>query len=141
MTLPSGISTFFSSTLPQWWSPSGFLKATPPATWPLKWEYVGLIGICLLVGIVTAFLKIRPSLKSRILSFAWTNALLGALLFFFRDQRIPYLGADVLRLLQEIGIVFWINSIVWFARNGLQAEKVAEQVALRKEKYLPKAKK
>lgn len=133
----SQIQVFFSETLPHWWSPSGLIQIKPAAIWLLRWEYVGLIGLCLLVAIVTLFLKIRPSLRSRIQNFAWSNVAIGLVLYFFRDQRVPYLGMDLLRFLQELGMVFWINGIVLFARKGMQKEVLAEQVQSRREKYLP----
>lgn len=99
---------------------------------------MSLVALCFIGGVLSIFLKIRPSLKARLQSFFWWNTFLGVLLYFFRDQRVPYLGMDLLRLIQEIGIVFWINSIVLFSRTGLKKELIADQVKARKEKYLPK---
>lgn len=134
----SQLSVFFRSTLPDWWSPKGLIQVSPDAAWHFRWIYVGLIVACLLVGIISAFLKIRPSLKARIQTFAWTNGFLGIILYFLRDQRIPYVGMDLLRFLQEVGMVFWINSIVLFSKKGMRQELVAEQVQARREKYLPR---
>lgn len=133
----SQLHAFFTETLPSWWSPSGLIQVNPGPVWHFRWEYVGLIALCLVVALVSIFLKIRPSLKARIQAFAWTNVIIGVLLYFFRDQQIPYIGMDLLRFLQELGMVFWINGIVHFSRSKMKVEVVAEQVQARREKYLP----
>jgi hypothetical protein len=132
------MSNFFTETLPKYWSPSGLIQATPPATWAFRWEYAALTLICLLIAVVSIFLKIRPSVKARIQALAWTNGLIGILLYFCRDQRIPYIGMDLLRFIQEVTLIFWINSIVLFARKAIPQEILSEQVQARREKYLPK---
>jgi hypothetical protein len=141
MTFPEPLTTFWSQHVTPWWNPSGYLVAVPPADWPLKWAYVGFTLLCLIVGIAFLFLKrqFRPSLRYRILNFAWTNAILGIVLFFLRDQQIPYLGSDLLRLVQIIGAVFWINSLAWFVRTSYKQEQYTEAVMARREKYLPTA--
>ncbi len=129
---------FFADTLPRWWSPTGLIQVNPSNAWAFRWVYVGLIAVLLLTGIATLFLKIRPSIKSRIQSLCWTNVFIGIVLYFFRDQRIPYLGMDLIRFIQEITLIFWINSIVLFSRTGLQKELVLEKVQERRNKYLPR---
>lgn len=104
------------------------------------WGYVGFIGLCWLVGIGGNFLPIHRSLKSRILSLAWTNAILGIFLFFFRFEGIPLLGMDIWRLLQEILTVVWIISIIRYSRTHLKHELMSEKVTSYRQKFLPKAK-
>ena len=118
----------------------GLFATNPGMEWKFRWIYVGLIGLMLLVGIVVAFLKIHPELKRRISNLAWTNVFLGVVLYFVRDQRIPVLGMDLWRFMQEIGIVVWVNAIAWYARTGLRNQNVREAARQRFEKYLPKAK-
>lgn len=132
------IRLFFGETLPSWWTPTGLLQVVPADQWSLKWWYVGFVGACFVLAIVTAFLRIRPSLKNRLQSLFWTNVILGLLLYFFRVQQIPYLGMDLLRFLQELGFIFWLNSVIWFSRTKLPSESIAEKVAARRDKYLPK---
>jgi hypothetical protein len=132
------IKNFFGETLPRWWSPQGLIETTPPETWVFRWVYVGLLAVLLVIAIVTLFLKIRPSLKARIQALCWTNIFLGAFLYFCRDQRIPILGMDILRFIQEVALIFWVNSIVIFARTKLQDELLMEKIVSRKSKYLPK---
>jgi hypothetical protein len=134
----SALQTFWNETLLAWWSPSGYFIATPAASWPFRWVYAGIVIALLVAGIVLLFLRIRPILKGKLLSFFWTNALIGLVLYFFRDQRIPFLGMDIWRLLHEIGMIVWINNIIWYSRTGLQKVKLHEKVAERREKYLPK---
>ncbi|HSI20183.1 MAG TPA: hypothetical protein VLA04_00520 [Verrucomicrobiae bacterium] len=132
------LRTFFADTLPKWWSPNGLIQVSPGRAWEFRWVYVALIALLFVAGIATLFLKIRPSVKSRIQSLCWTNVFIGIVLYFFRDQRIPYLGMDLIRFIHEICLIFWINSIVYFARTGLQQELVLEKIQERRNKYLPK---
>lgn len=113
--------------------------ATPQPVWDWRWIYVGLIGLCFLTGIAVHFTKLRPAIKSRVNSLAWTNVCIGLVLYFARDQRLPYLGMNFLRFLQEVGLIVWINAIIWFARTHIPKEKLAEAVEARRTKYLPKA--
>jgi len=128
--------TSISKSLSQWLL--NLISIVPPATWAWRWFYVGVIGAFLVGGIVIIFLKIRPTVKARISNLCWTNVVLGLLLYFFRDQRVPYVGMDIFRFFQEIGMVIWINTIIWYARNQIPKEKLAEAVTERRTKYLPK---
>jgi hypothetical protein len=130
-------SSFVTDTVGAWWSPVGLIQVVPGDEWKFRWVYVALIAVCFLVALVVTFLKIRLSLKSRIQVFGWTNVFIGVILYFCRDQHIPYLGMDLLRFLQELGMVFWINGLILFSKKGLKAELLAEQVQARKAKYLP----
>jgi hypothetical protein len=134
------LQQFFGTTLANWWSPKNLLLVTPSETWPLRWFYLGLLALLFIVGMVTLFLKIRPSVKGRIQNLIWVNFFLGMVLYFFRDQRIPFIGMDILRFIQELALIFWINGIVLFARTQVPKETIAEKVAARKSKYLPKSK-
>ena len=117
------------------------VAATPPALWSFKWVYLGFLALLLIGAIVILFLRrMHPPLRERWSSFFWSNLLIGLVLFFMRDQRIPYLGTNLLRVVHEFFIVFWLNSIIWYKRTGYRQEKVAELAIERKSKYLPKAK-
>lgn len=133
------ISSFFHTTLPTWWSPAGLIEITPLHAWVFRWWYVGLIALCLIVAVASSFLRLRQSLRVRIQNLAWTNVFIGVVLYFSRDQQLPYLGMDILRLLQEVCLVVWINATIWFYRTSYQKELVHEKVSARREKYLPKS--
>jgi hypothetical protein len=114
---------------------------TPPFEWKFMWIYVGILIFFWIGSIVSAFIKVHPSLKSRLSAFFWTYALLGSLLFVFRYFGIPLLGMDVWRTILEISAVVWAVSIVRYALRGLRQEKLAEKIEERRTKYLPKPKK
>lgn len=135
----AALQTFFGETLPYWWSPANLVAVTPSATWHFRWVYVDLVVACFVGAVITQFLKIRVSVKNRLQSMLWTNFFLGLALYFFRDQRLPFLGMDLWRFIQEIALIFWVNSIILFSRTGLIQEKLAEKVHERRQKYLPKA--
>lgn len=126
-----------------WWQPKELLMATPPVRWELMWGYVGFLGFSLLVLIaVTVFRKkLHPNLRNRLQNWALTQVSLGIALMFFRYYRIPYLGMDLWRALQEISALAWLIWIVAYARTALPLELIKETAIARREKYLPKAKK
>ena len=118
------------------------VQVTPPLQWNFSWLYLLLIAIFLVGAIVMLFLRrMHPPLRERWSWFFWSNIFIGAILYFMRDQRIPYLGTNLLRVAHEFFILFWLNSIIWYHRTGMKQEKLAEAAIARKEKYLPKAKK
>ena len=126
----------------KWYPLKSLFSVYPPEHWKFMWAYVALIGICFLAAIALIFLKkIHPSLRSRLSNLAWTNVLLGIMLFFFRFERIPLLGMDLWRLVQEVSILAWLASIWYYWRHGFRAERLADQVVAYKEKYLPRPKK
>lgn len=103
--------------------------------------YIGMTGAFALLGIILLFLKLHPALKSQISGFLWTQVATAIFLYFFRTQQIPYLGMDMLRVLQEFSIVAWIGYLVWYFFVPYKGELRADEAVIRKEKYLPKAKK
>jgi hypothetical protein len=114
---------------------------TPPFEWKFMWIYASLLIFFWIGSIVSTFIKVHPSLKSRLSAFFWTYALLGSLLFVFRYFGIPLLGMDLWRTILEISAVVWAVSIVRYALKGLRQEKLAEKIEERRTKYLPKPKK
>lgn len=132
---------FLTRPIWEWWNPQGFLLITPSASWKLEWAYVALIGTCLLLAIVISFWKFTPSIRYSLLNILWGHSVAGAFLFFFRDQRLPYLGMDVWRLIQEIILVVNLAMVVRYYNGAHQQELLQEQVKAYKAKYLPKAKK
>lgn len=133
--------TTWLKSLQQYWNPATLFDLVPADTWYFMWVYVGLTGLCLLIGILLPFLKkIRPSLKQRISQLVWTNFWLGLILFFFRYQRIPILGMDIWRTAQEICLFFWIIYLFRFSRTVIKKESVQEQIEERRNRYLPQPK-
>lgn len=128
------------NTFITWFNPQGLLQVTPPKEWRFMYVYIGIIAFCAVAGIIVAFLRIHPELKSRIASFLWTNAIFGLVLFFFRYERIPYLGMDILRTIHEISIILWIGYLIWYSMTGFKQELLADKVTAHKAKYLPKQK-
>lgn len=120
------------------WQPRELFLIRPPFMWELMWAYVGFLAACLTVLIVALLLKtLHPELKRRLITFASTQLWLGAFLFFFRYFRIPYLGMDFFRLIQEITAVIWIGLIVKFALTELPKLNIKAAADARKKKYLP----
>lgn len=140
-TILQDIQTGFQTFDVRTWAKQ-LIQTTPPAPWNFEWLYLVLLAILLIGGIVMLFLRrMHPPLRERWMSFFWANLLIGAVLYFMRDQRIPYLGTNILRVAHELFMIFWLNSIIWYRRTGFKQEKLAEAATLRKEKYLPKPKK
>lgn len=136
----SDISTGFRTfTFHSWLT--NLVAPIPPFEWNFLWLYVGLLGLFLIAGIVLAFIKMDSAYKNRWLNFLFGNVGIGILLYFFRDQRLPYLGMDLIRVLHEIGILVWLNSVIWYARTTYREQQLQHIAIDRKSKYLPKAKK
>ncbi|MBU6389340.1 hypothetical protein KGQ71_02380 [Patescibacteria group bacterium] len=114
---------------------------TPAPIWKYQWEYVGVLGILLVLGITLLFLKkIRPALRESLSNFAWTNLVLGVIIFFFRYQQIPLLGMDLWRFLQEVEMVIWLIVILRYRVVVYPQEKLEEKVISYKSRFLPKPK-
>jgi hypothetical protein len=138
----SHIANWFTTVINPYWSPANLFAFTPPEAWYFERVYVVLTGLCLIAGITLLFIRtIRPGLRERFLSFSWTNFTLGLILFFFRYERIPLLGMDVWRFVQEVAMIIWIVLIYRYWQVKIPAERLAERVIAHKEKYLPKPKK
>lgn len=105
------------------------------------WIYTGLILFCLIGGISLFFWRLRPGLRGRLSSLFWTNAIIGLILFFFRFERIPLLGMDLWRFLQEFAIVIWSFFILRYWRRSIPKEMLAEKVQAYRDRFLPKPKK
>jgi hypothetical protein len=133
----SSVSAAFDN-LEKWWSPKGLLVTQPTGIWHFQYAYAALTLACFVIALVVVFLKINPKLKARINGLLITNGFIGLVLYFSRTQELPVLGMDGLRFLQEISIVFWANSIIFYSRTHLKKEVIAEKARQRFEKYLPK---
>jgi len=110
-----------------------------------QWYFMGLFVLLLILLFIGALAilfwkKAHTPLRSRLINFFWGNLVLGLVIFFFRYERIPYLGATGIRALYELGILIWLNNIIWYRRTGMSKELTEQAVAARKAKYLPKAK-
>jgi len=131
-----------SFNLEDWWTYKTLFEVAPTADWKLAPAYAALTIICLVAAIVIAIAAtpLHPNLKRRWRNLLWTNGLLGILFYFCRQQEIPALGMDGLRTIQEIILVIWANSIIWYTRTRYKQEKISAKAAERYYKYLPKAK-
>ena len=102
--------------------------------------YEVLLIIFFLGGIITLFRPKYEPVRERFSVFFWTNAILGLILFFFRYQDIPLLGMDFFRFTLEVTAAIWLFFITRFSLQVYPQKKLEDQIAERKNKYLPKAK-
>ena len=129
----------FTTWITNWFNQ--LISLTPAISWKYQWVYGGLLIVFLLVGIGLIFWKkLYPTLKHQLSAMVWFNFFLGAILFFFRYQRIPLLGMDLWRFIQEIEIVIWILLILRYRLVKYPKEMISQKVVSYKSKYLPKAK-
>ena len=118
---------------------STLIQAKPAQVWQFAYWYIGLTALCLVIGVVTLFLrKLHTELRSMLLAYCWTFAIAGGLLYFFRVQRIPYLGTDILRTLQLVAMLIWGTWIAFFSTRKIKQQALSLSVQERKQKYLPK---
>ena len=133
--------TWFTNHVSPYWSPSGLISMTPPQTWVFEKGYVIMLALFLVGGLVSLFVKRIPEgLRRRFNALCWNNLVIGLILFFFRYQRIPLLGMDIWRFVQEIVLIVWLVIIFRYWRRQLPKERFSEQVIAHKQKYLPKKK-
>jgi len=100
-----------------------------------------MLALFLVGGLVSLFVKRIPEgLRRRFNALCWNNLVIGLILFFFRYQRIPLLGMDIWRFVQEIVLIVWLVIIFRYWRRQLPKERFSEQVIAHKQKYLPKKK-
>jgi uncharacterized membrane protein len=139
----STFTTWFGNlAIWQWWSPAGLFLGTPGETWKFQWSYVALVSACFIGGIILTFWKQgHPYLKSSLSRLLWSNFWLGLFLFFFRFQRIPILGMDIWRFIQEIAMIAWLVVMARTYSKQRPQEVLQEKVAAYKNRYLPKPKK
>jgi hypothetical protein len=134
------ISNWYGVHITPYWSFTQLFNSTPPYRWPWMYIYLGLLIFFFLAIILIAFLHLREGLKKRFYPYLITNLVLGLVIFFFREQRVPILGMDIWRLLQELEMIIWIPFILIYILKGRPKEILGEKVEQRRQKYLPKKK-
>lgn len=133
--IADGFRTFTFST----WI-KNLVDVVPPSDWHFRALYVGMLALFLVVGVIIAFLRIPGEYKGRWLNFLFGNLAIGLVIYFFRTQRIPYLGMDLIRFLSEVGMLVWLNNVIWYGRTMYRHQKLQQVVVDRRSKYLPKPK-
>jgi hypothetical protein len=115
----------------------------PPIEWPLQPYYLAALALCLLAALVVFVRRrsLRPATYSAIATYAWTNLLIGITFWFFRSQLIPILGNHALTLIHFVAMLGWLIILTISLRKFSVEANLADQVAARKAKYLPKPKK
>ncbi len=125
------------------WEPETLFLIKPPLEWSLQWWYVAFIALNLIVALASLIFKkrLRPQVYNAASTFGWSNLIIMGILYFFRVQRIPYLGMDFLRTIQEIAMLIWAVYLVRGLRTQVSTLKTQELIEARRTKYLPKPKK
>lgn len=130
---------WITSLVDSWWYPERAFLARPVATWELHWWYAGVTIACLVGAIVLVFAKkLHPVLRQHLSNAWWTNAILGGILYFARDQRIPYFGTDIVRTVQLFSLFVWTVVAVWIGVRAARFDNKASLLTERRERYLPK---
>jgi len=135
--------TWFSTINWQiFWQPERLFLVKPPADWPLEWWYIALIALNLVLALTSLIFgkRLHPRLREAMSVFGWSNLIVMGILYFFRVQRIPYLGMDLIRTIHELSILIWGIFLVRGMRSTITKQKTQELVEARRSKYLPKPK-
>lgn len=105
-----------------------------------KTVLIGFIVFCLVFLIIAIFFRFKKGFYGRfwgkLISFFVSNALIGAVLFFFCQQLIPLLSSRFWFILWTVGMIFWLTLIALYVKK-LPAKK--EELAKERElkKYIP----
>jgi len=109
-----------------------------------KWVLI-FLAIVLTISIISWLIvyrrKIQPTLVKlfkKIYHLLTTTAITGFILFFFRYENIPLLGARFWWLLLLIGDLIWLGFIIKYCLKKLPQEKTNYQRQQEINKYLPK---
>lgn len=99
-----------------------------------------IIAIFLLASLAFYILKkgkgFYKILYRKFFTFFIVNAIIGAILFFFCQQMVPFLSARIWFLFWVIGMLIWLIFIVRYAKK-LPAKKKQAEVQEKFKKYLP----
>lgn len=101
------------------------------------WFFVGLVILLVAAGIAGVVMKKRVpksiyrKSRDRIITFSFTNAVLGSILIFFTSERIPFLSARFWFLLWFLVMAAWKLNILKQLR---EIPKIREQ-QLEEKKY------
>jgi hypothetical protein len=105
-----------------------------------KTALIGFVVFCLISLIIAIFFRLKKGFYSRfwgkLISFFISNALIGAVLFFFCQQLIPLLSSRFWFLLWAAGIIFWIVLIALYAKKFPAKKKELDKERELK-KYIP----
>ncbi|OGL95998.1 hypothetical protein A2348_00705 [Candidatus Uhrbacteria bacterium RIFOXYB12_FULL_58_10] len=130
-------------------SPSYWLTFDPPAVW----AGAGRSLLVIFVGMIVASVVVRrvkipratdrhqATIYRKVVNLLFTMGFVGIILFFFSFQEIRLFGARFLYLLWIAGTVWWIVSIVRYAKKQVPEARRREIERFELEKYLPKKKK
>ena len=94
----------------------------------------------LIATVIIFFLKRRSGIYKRILSRVYSlllsNLVVGALLFFFRFELVPFLSARFWAGIWAIVVITWIYFIIKEAKK-IPAKRKAFEMEQEKNKYIP----
>jgi LPXTG-motif cell wall-anchored protein len=109
-------------------------------TAPSRTSLLVFIGALLLLSIASFILKRRKGfyrqLWGKLVNFSLTNTMIGAVLFFFNHEQIPFLSARFWYLLWGAGLVVWAVFIIRYSKKLPEKRKELIREAEYK-KYLP----
>jgi hypothetical protein len=118
-----------------------WLNQTPDLLIPaMEYLLLGLIFFFLIASIACFVLKNRGGfyalLWKKLLNFFVFNAIVGAILFFFNQETVPFLSARIWFIFWAIGLIVWGIFIVVYAQQ-LPAKKKSMDKEKEYKKYLP----
>jgi hypothetical protein len=101
---------------------------------------IGVIILSVLLAIASLILKNKKSfyrsLWGKIFALFITNALIGGVLYFFRQQIIPFLSSRIWLGLWALGMIAWAGLIIYYAKKLPDKKKQLDKEKEFK-KYLP----
>lgn len=102
--------------------------------------FIAALIATLLAAVVVFFLKRRGGvykhILSRVYSLLLSNVVVGALLFFFRFELVPFLSARFWVGIWAIVVITWIYFIIKEAKK-IPAKRKAFEMEKEKNKYIP----
>ncbi len=107
------------------------------------WLWFGLFAILAIGGVVCLVVRKNTEEKwhrpilGRFGSFGLTTGLLGLVWFFFRQERISFLGWRLWLLGWGVLFVWWLVKIIMYTVKRVPVLKKEEAERLLKQRYLP----
>ncbi len=102
--------------------------------------FLGLIAFLILVSIILIFIKRKPGLYrgffKKLYTFCLSNAFIGAILFFFNYEIIPFFSARFWLGLWALVMIAWLALILKKLRK-IPKQKKQQEVDKELNKYLP----
>lgn len=121
------------------WNPAGLLEVTPPLTWAWQWYYIAFLVFCALLLTAAYYSRLPALLAKPLRRIAFNNLWIGLLLLFFRLERVPVLGMDVWRIIQECAIVTLLVLTFLHFRKNHPKNVLSARVEAYRNRFLPKA--